>query len=286
MDRYNTIKAKYFISRSVTYWILLFLFMFTFSSCEINDPVSEISDPGYIAASIYWDVPVTNVTAGNEVEFYAEYWTTEGGIEYIGVWYDVQKTLNFNLTYPGNGYSLTLDSAELAREFIEIKTFEHSEGNFDPAKNAYVLNDKFPVSYTLAALEYNNPTTYNAEQFNQLIPVYVRELFIENLFPQLQYQDIRNMLVTDRQLVEPEVFEGYFDTDTIGETVTYTMKAEAEEVLRSHVNELPFGDLIYNRDRQYYAVEFSQGFQLNARLRIVNGNQIENFSETRIITVL
>src|SRR5690606_11753677 len=137
--------------------------------------------------------------------------------------------------------------------------------------------------YTLAAVEYNNPTTFNAEQFNQIIPEYVREIFMENLFPQLQYQNLRNMLVTDRQIVEPEVFEGYFNTDTIGETITYTIKADAEEVLRSHINELPFGDLIYNRDRQFYAVEFSQGFQLNARLKVINGNQIENLSETKII---
>ncbi len=264
----------------------LFLVLIVFAaSCKINDPVADISAPGYIAASVYWDVPVTNVIAGNEVEFYAEYWSVDHTVEYLGVWYDVQKNLKYLLTYPPNGYSFSLDSAELSRELLEIKTFTHSESNYDAEKKAYSIEDKFPVSYTLSSIEYKNPISFNAEQFNQLIPETVRNLFISNLFPSLVYQDFRTLLVTDRQIVEEEVFEGYFDTVTEGETTMRVMKAEAEPVLRSHLNEVPFSAFIYNRNRQYYAVEFTQGFELNARLRIVNGNKVENFSEVKRITV-
>lgn len=256
------------------------------ASCEINDPLDEISTPGYIAANVYWDVPVTNVTAGDEVEFYAEYWSTDGAIEYLGIWYDVEKTLNYSLTYPVNGYTLTVDSTELAREFLEIKTLTHSEENYDAEKKAYIIEDRFPVSYTLAPINYANPPQFNSEQFNQLIPAGIQSQFIDNLFPQLTYQDFRNLLIVNRPFVEVEVFENYFDTVMEGETEIRVMKAEAEESLRTHIKELPFGDLIYNRNRQYYAVEFSQGYLLNARLRIVNGNQVENFSEEKAITVL
>ncbi len=264
----------------------LFSLSAVMSSCEINDPVHEISDPGYIAANIYWDVPVANVTAGDEVEFYAEYWSTDETIDYLGVWYDVEKRLSYTLTYPVNGYTFNVDSTELARELLEIKTIAHSEENYDAEKKAYAITDQFPVSYTLAPVVYVNPPQFNQEQFNQLIPVEIQQQFIENLFPQLGYQDFRNLLRVNRQVVEEEVFENYFDTIMEGETEIRVMKAEAEEPLRSHLNELPFGDLIYNRNRQYYAVEFSQGYILNARFRVVNGNQVENFSDTKVITVL
>lgn len=255
-------------------------------SCTINDPVADISSPGFIAANIYWDIPVTNVNAGNEVSFYAEYWSVDNVINYLGVWYNVNKNLKYTLTYPPNGYTFTLDSSALVRELLEIKTFQHTETNYDTDKKAYVIEGSFPVSYTLSALEYKNPIAFNQEQFDQLIPEYVKTQFINNLFPQLSYQDFRTLLVTDRQIVENEVFEGYFDTNVEGEETIRIMKTGAAAVLRAHLNEVPFSAFIYNRNRQYYAVEFTQGYQLNARLRIVNGNDVENLSEIKTITVL
>ena len=279
------VKISYFSKRLVNNTALFLVIIVFAVSCKINDPVADISAPGYITAGVYWDVPVTNVIAGNEVEFYAEYWSVDHVIEYLGVWYDIQKSLKYLLTYPPNGYSFTLDSAEFSREFLEIKTFTHSESNYDAEKKAYAIEDKFPVSYTLSSLEYKNPIAFNAEQFNQLIPATVRTRFINNLFPLLVYQDFRTLLVTDRQIVDAEVFEGYFDTITEGEITTHIMKAEAEPVLRLHLDEVPFSAFIYNRNRQYYAVEFTQGFELNARLRVVNGSKVENFSEVKRITV-
>ena len=257
-----------------------------FTSCEINNSVLDISKPGYVAANIYWDVPVTNVNAGNEVSFYAEYWSVENVYNDLGVWYNVNKNLNYVLTYPPTGYTFTLDSSALVRESLEIKTFPHSAENYDAEKKAYVIEDSFPVSYTLSSLEYKNPITFNQEQFNQLIPEYIRTLFLNNLFPQLTYQDFKTMLVTDRQIVEEEVFEGYFNTETVEEEIMRTIKPEAESILRSHLNEVPFSVFIYNKNRQYYAVEFTQGYQLEARFRIVNGNTVENLSEIKTITVL
>lgn len=285
MNSYSlNIKTKY-LGIPAKYFLALVLISVVISSCEINDPVGEISAPGYIAANIYWDIPVTNVTAGTDVDFYAEYWSTDETIEYLGVWYNIDKTLNYTLIYPANGYTFTRDSTELAREFLEIKTFAHSEDNYDAEKKAYVIEDQFPISYTLASLDYENPSAFNEEQFNQLIPAEIQEQFLNNLFPQLGYQDFRNLLRVYRQVIEDEVFENYFDTIMEGGTEIRVMKAEAEEALRSHLNELPFGDLIYNRNRQYYAVEFSQNYQLNAQFRIVNGNEVENFSEAKAISV-
>lgn len=279
-------KLNFLSSRSILKPLAIALSAFMLAtSCEINDPVADISIPGYLAASIYWDVPVTNVIAGNEVAFYAEYWSVDDVYEYLGVWYDIHKNLKYTLTYPVNGYAFTLDSSEVSREFLEIKTFTHSDGNFDEEKKAYVIEDQFPVSYTLSSLEYKNPISFNQEQFDQLVPGTVKTQFLNNLFPTLTYQDFKTLLVTNRQIVEEEIFEDYFDTVTDGEVTTRVIKAEAESALRSHLNDVPFSALIYNKNRQYYAVEFTQGFELNARFRIVNGNETVNLSEVKTITV-
>lgn len=285
MNRIKT-KNRVFSRKNIKLLVLVGSVLMINSSCTINDPVADISSPGYIAANIYWDVPVTNVTAGNEVSFYTEYWSVDDVYNYLGVWYDVNKNLKYALTYPPTGYTFSLDSSALVREMLEIKTFTHSDENYDEEKKAYVIEDSFPVSYTLSSLEYKNPITFNQEQFNQLIPAYMRAQFVNNLFPELTYQDFRTLLVTDHQIVETEVFEEYFDTITEGEETIRVMKAGAESALKAHLNEVPFSAFIYNKNRQYYAVEFTQGFQLNAQFRIVNGNDVENLSENKTITVL
>lgn len=285
MKTIKSLKSKYFrkyLILSATVFSILALSL----SCTINDQVADISSPGYIAANIYWDIPVTNVNAGNEVTFYAEYWSVDNAYNYLGVWYDVNKNLKYTLTYPPNGYTFTLDSSALVRESLEIKTFQHAETNYDADKKAYVIESSFPVSYTLSSLEYKNPIAFNQEQFNQLVPEYVKIQFLDNLFSQLTYQDFRNLLIVDNQVVEEEVFEGYFDTITEGDETVRVMKSEAASVLRTHLNEIPFSAFIYNRNRQYYAVEFTQGYQLKAQFRIVNGNDVENLSEIKTITVL
>ncbi len=260
--------------------------LFILAACEINDPVGDISRPGNITANIYWDVPVTNVTAGNEVSFYVEYWSVDHKIDYLGVWYDIRRNMKYSLTYPGNGYTFTLDSTELSREFLEIKTFQHNASGFVAEKKAFVLDGAFPVSYTLSSLEYKNPLTFNAEQFNSLFPPGVRNRFLGNLFPQLTYQDFRTLLVVDRQIVPVETFEGYFDTITEGDVVTRRVKESAAATLRAHLQEVPFSAMVYNKNRQYFAVEFTRGYELNSRFRIVNGYGVENFSDVKRITVL
>lgn len=266
-------------------FLLTGIVMISVMSCTINDPVGDISKPGYITANIYWDVPVTNVTAGNDVSFYAEYWSLDNTFPSLGVWYNVRKNLKYALTYPGNGYTFTLDSTELSREFIEVRSFQHSAGSYVQDKKAYVIESSFPVSYTLSSLEYKNPVSYNSEQFGKLIPVSVRNRFVSNLFPLLNYQDLKTLLVTDRQIVPAETFETWFAQASSGGTTIYTLKDEFKNQVRTYLNEVPFSAFIYNRNRQFFAVEFLQGYELNARFRIVNGTGVENFSDWKRITV-
>jgi hypothetical protein len=259
--------------------------LFLIPACEINDPVGDISRPGFMAASVYWDVPSTNVTAGNEVQFYAEYWSADQTFTSLGVWYDVVRKLKYSLTYPGNGFAFLLDSTEMVRESMEIKAFTHSGGNFDTNKKAFVIEDKFPVSYTLSSLELKNPLNFDPVQFGSLVPASIRERFIKSLFPQLGYTDFKALLVTENAVVPADTLETWFDTVTVDDVMTRQVKQTAIPLLNSKIRQLPFSSLIYNKNRQYYAVEFTRSFELNARFRVVNGNQVENFSDVKKITV-
>ncbi len=257
-----------------------------FTGCMINDPIADISDPGYQAANVYWDVPSGNVVAGNTVEFTAQYWSTDHSITYLGVWYDIARNLSYTLTYPGNGFSWSLDSSEVVREFQEIETFTHSESNYVAEEKAYVLKGAFPVSYTLSSIEYKNPLAYKADEFNKLIPATVRARFQQALFPKLGYAGLQSLLVTEGLVVTQTRLDGWFDTSEENGVVMHVLKSDSASVAWAGLQKLPFSAFIYNKNRQYYSVEFSQGFQLKARFRVVNGTQAVNFSDVKLITVI
>lgn len=255
------------------------------AACEINDPVGEISRPGFIAAGVYWDVPVTNVTAGNEVAFQAQYWSVDKRFTSLGVWYDVVRKMKYSLIFPPTGFTFLLDSTELVRESQEIRPFVHDENGYSGEKKAFVIDGTFPVSYTLAALEYKNPLTWEQTRIDQLIPEGVRKRFINGFFAQLGYQDFKTLLVTQNGVVPADTLETWFDTVTTDGTVSRPVKPEALPLLRQKVDQLPFSALVYNKNRQFYAVEFSRNYELNARFRVVNGQQVANFSDVKRITV-
>jgi len=272
----------------IKYLIMFLMGSFVFISCEINDPIAEISKPGHFAANVYWDVPNTVVNAGSEVPFYGEYWSVDNKFEYLGVWYDVKRKLSYSLTYYGNGYTFSFDSTGVAREFQEIITFEHSQGFYNSEKKAYVINGTFPISYTLSGLEVKTPVTFNLNQFNQLFPQNIQKRFFDGLFPTLLYSDLRNLLVVNNQLIAEAEFETHFNVVVDPETQVSTkvMKTESATFLKGLVSQVPLAFIIYNSNRQFYAYTFTQGYELNAKLRVVNGNKIENFSDSKRITVL
>lgn len=258
-----------------------------FSGCEIHDPIAEISTPGYFAANVYWDVPNTVVPAGSEVPFYGEYWTVGDEFQYVGVWYDVVRTIKYSLTYAGNGYTFAFDSLGLAREFQEIAAFEHNAGWYDPEKKAYALEAAFPVSYTLSGIEVVNPLTFNQSQFSQQFPQKIVDQFFDGLFTTLAYADLKQLLVVNHALIEEAEFETHYSTVTDPDTglESKVINAESVDILKGLLKQVPLQDLLYNSSRQFFGYEFIRVYELNARLRVVNGNGVEQFSESKKINV-
>ncbi len=259
-----------------------------FLSCEIHDPIAELSRPGNFAANVYWDIPNTVVNAGSNVPFYSEYWSVDGKIEYLGVYYDLVRKISYSITYFGNGYTFSFDSTAIAREFQEITKYQHSASFYNPEKKAFVFENVFPVSYTLSGFEERNPVTFNLAQVNLLYPPNIQNRFYEGVFTTLTYNDLNTILVINNQLISAVDFETHFDVivDPGTQQVKKNVKPTSVATLKGLLKQVPLSSLVFNPNRQYFGVIFSRSYELNARLRVVNGNQIENFSDSKKITIL
>lgn len=265
----------------------IFMGMMMLHSCEEYNPVEEIAKIGLEGPNVYWELPTASVTAGDELDFYSEYWSKDNTIQSVSVWYDVVKNLHYSITYPGNGFTFILDSTELSREFQEITSYPHNSANWNEAKHAYVLAAKIPVSYTLSSSEKKNPFVYSDEEFVKLFPEGIKVRFAEALYPNLTRAELKKLFVQDYLLVDEPTFNSYYElvfNPNTGQD-EYKLLEQHITTMKGYLKAIPFSSLIYNSSKQFYSYEYSKGYKLNSRLRVVNGNKIDVFSDVKVITV-
>jgi hypothetical protein len=265
--------------------------VFLLASCEINDPINEIARTGDIGPNVYMEIPSANVAAGESVAFQTEYWSVDNQFQSLAIWYSVYANYKYSLTGFLTGYTFSLDSASLARESQEIQPYEHSPSSYNEEKFSYVINDQFPVSYTLATTSIENEETYNQNQVDKLFPASIINSFYEGYFPTLDYDMLQEVMVEENSVMDSATFESHFEIvvttpDDGGAPVEEkVMKEGSAPVLLASFKQVPLDALIYNPDKFYYQLNYSKSFQLKARFRVVNGNDVENFSDEKTITV-
>jgi hypothetical protein len=273
------------------YFLAVLIGALTFVSCEINDPINDIARTGNIAANIYMVIPSSIVEAGNPVDFHAEYWSVDDQFESLSVGYSIQAKMNYTITAVATNYTYTLDSSDVAREYQEIKSFDHSADNYNDETRSYQIDDDFPVSYTLATSSIGNEDTYNEELINSVFPAHAIDQFYDGFFETLNYDLMKNYVVTTNEIVDEETFESHWNTETIenpdgGDPIEIkTMKDESVSTLKSYTRQIPLSDIVYNSNNFIYEIGYTRSYELNTRFRVVNGLGVENFSEEKTITV-
>lgn len=270
--------------------MILSVGLFLFASCEIHDPIDDLVRPGYRASNVYWEIGSANVTAGSDIPFTAQYWVEESDISYVGVWYNVQRSLNYSFTYGGNVFTFTHDTVAEVREFQEIKTIQHSPDFYSPEKKAYVLEETFPTSYTLSSLVLEEASVFSLSNtlVNQVVPANLKEMFYKQLFDVLNYEQLKEILVTANELIDIEAFDAHFENVLVedgAEVPNYTMvmKPDSKPVLYAFFQQVPFPSLVYDKVEQFYRFNYSSVYVLNSQLKVTTSNGTENASKMAAI---
>jgi len=276
----------------IKYLTIIALGALLLNACEINDPVNDLVRTGHLGANVYYEVPNTNIKAGEDVDFYTEYWSVDKKFNALELWYDIESSYKYVLSSGINDYSITLDSVEMARESQVIVDYQHSESSYDTEKAAYVIEDAFPVSYTLAPAIIENPGMYDEDQVNSIFPSSFIQQFYAGLFETLDYELLHLVIVEQGALMDEETFNSHFDVveeldpDT-GEVISTTMvmKEESVPVLFELFQQVALQDLIYNPNTFAYQITYSKMYTLGTKFRVVNGNEVEVFSEVKEVEI-
>lgn len=244
-----------------------------FLSCEVNDPLKELSDPQGFTAAVYFS-PISPVTAaGAEIPCNIQYWTL--GDEF-GEMQLLQRTTTLEvytiqLADVSYQYSseISEDASDLEKEVVEA--FDHDFTNWVPHKNAYVLNFDYYVEPDLAKRTYTDNIT-TKEEFETLMSPAALANFYTRLTAGLTKDQLETLLVDTHGVVTKSQLDAYYDAEGL---LTENGQSEVEETLQS----VGAGNLIGD---DYQLIQ-SNSIILN--FRIVNGFGEEAESVSRYINV-
>ena len=160
--------------------LALGLLLIAVASCEKHDPFDENTITGAVGPEAYWTIESSMVKAGGTMGFVGQYYSTVAKIDHSEVWYELfekeDKLVTASLIKAFT-YSVTSNTTNQKRMLQTIASYEHSEDLWSDSLRAYVIEDRFPVSNTLAPISWVQPK--DLEGFDKNLHAYFGENFAD-----------------------------------------------------------------------------------------------------------
>lgn len=248
------------------------------ASCAKHDFFDEDTITGKVGPEAYWEVGSAVVPAGGNMDFSAQYYSSASTIDHSEVWYDIEETLEKSVTCPWTvtfTYTLSSNITQQKRVSQLIKEYAHVEGLWSDSLHAYLLEDAFPVSGTLAPFEWKQPAQFDTVKMEQYFgPTYMQE-FKDAVHAKMKYADYKKMYIGMGKLDDFLQYTDSTEDKNQGEGVYvyhFPKDAEGKEVIPDEIesiwNTIGFAELIENAANGYYEVEYKRSYALNAILRV------------------
>ena len=172
------------------------------TSCAVHDPFADNMELGQVLPTVSWELGSSNVKAGAEMTFKGKYYTSpENEIDHSEVWGLITRSGEAKATCKLTtklAYSKTITTNDTVRTAAHIKSFAHSEAEWDGYE--YVLTGSFPVSITLSPVTWSNPTEFDEEKFAAYYPATFQKEFMATVVNYLTkdnvyFDDLRNIYI-------------------------------------------------------------------------------------------
>lgn len=247
-----------------------------FSSCDINDTMDDVVLVGKMAPHVYWEVGSSTVTAGNNVPFIVQYYTTANEeIDRLEVWYNVTEDEAKTVTSPWTqtfSYSVVSTKSIQKRISQKISEYPHLATNWSDSLRAYTFKSTFPTSNTLATTSWVKPSSYDNDKMLAYFGNGFITQFKDSLFKLMKVTDFQKMYL-GLNLVDN--FKIYLDStkndNTGGWTYHFPKDAQGNTPVPQTITDIykniPFSDLIFNKSTNIYEVEYIRSYKINALMK-------------------
>ncbi len=257
------------------------------TACDKHDFIDDLVITGDVGPQPYWVVESSVVTAGADVPFTAQYYTSVKGvsIDRSEVWYNVteniEQVVNCPLTQTFT-YSVSKVTASEKRIAQKIKTFVHSDvAVWNDSIHAYYFEGTFPVSSTLAAFKWDKPAHYDDENFRMYFGNDYQQQFKDSLYNLLKYEDFRNIILSTQVRESFQEFsDSTFDVNTNSWVRHFKWNADStdtpipEKVTELYQDSISFDQLIFNAGENCYDLTYKRTYQIRALLRVYDDREV------------
>lgn len=277
-------------------YLIFGLLALAFVSCDKHDKMDENFFVGEMAPQVHWSVPNTVVSAGSDVAFSVQYYTTEEEtpISHLEVWYDVHETVSKNVSAPwviSTPYTIASEITNVQRISTCIKTFKHKEENYNSVERAYKFNDAFPTSNTLGRVQWGGDEFTEEKAIANFGESFMKD-FKDSLYtylvsnPDAAYRDFAKLVAID-SIWNADLFKPYvtvsFDENSQTEYshfVDHVIPAPLDSLFQT----LSFEDLI-DDGAGNLNISYSRSYLINAQLKCLDTKGIAGLTKLTTINL-
>ena len=281
--------------KTMKYIAILTLALGVLVACDKHDTLDDQVFIGKMAPQVYWEVPNTTVTAGTDVAFSAQYYTTgERPLSHLEVWYNTIEVEDKQVTAP---WVTSTTFAFISSQTVEripmtssqVK-YMHDEELWNEKERAYQFEATFPTSPTKSKVEWSN-----AAWDSTLVKRYFGENFMQQFKDSLEgileanvdasYKDYKALYIA-KGGDEKEFINLFTDSTFNDNTQEYDKHFKNHELpmaIDSLYDACTFGDLIFKGGD--YSISYKKQFTLNAILRCYDDEGTYGIALSKEITL-
>lgn len=266
---------KNILKYSVRLAVFGLLIVFAYS-CEKHDFFDEQLITGKVGPQAYWEVGSSTVSAGSNVPFEIQYYSTESEIDHSEVWYNVSETVSKLVSCPWVStfnYTITSANTEEKRISQKFETYPHSLAVWSDSLRAYTFKGTFPVSGTLKPFNWVKPDKFDADNMKKYFGDGFMEHFKDSLYTMMKFADFQKMML-GMGLVEDfkQFTDSTFDTNSNNWVYHFPKDASGKTPVPAELKTLydgiTFEQLIENTADNNYSVEYKRSYFINAVMRV------------------
>lgn len=279
------------INKIITFSTIV-LMLTMLSSCEKHDFFDENVITGNIGPQAYWEVSSTTVSAGSNVGFDIQYYSTaDVEIDHSEVWYNITEINEKSVSCPWVTtftYSINSITSEEKRISQKIQEYPHSLAVWSDSLHAYTFESTFPVSGTLKPFMWVKPVEFDSAKMITYFGAGFMQQFKDSLYKLMKYADFKNMML-GMSLVDnfKQYTDSTFDTNSNSYVYHFPKNTGGETPVPNDIANL-YKSITFDRlieSPAGYNVEFKRTYYLEARMRVYDKQDIYGLTVSKRIDI-
>jgi len=227
-------------------------------SCESNDAIEDLSNPGVLVPNAYL-LPIDPIaSAGASLETELEYWSEDDEFVSIEMLQNVVLEDEIEFTLSAIDYEYAYEGNRDKIEEGLVAAIPHNFNTFVPDKNAYVIRPFYEVPNEFGRENYNDTNT-QPSALAALLPEEAIDDFYGTLSFGLDKSELQTILVEVDSVISLTTFESYYNENSLTESGRESVRTNLETIGIAGLVDTDFTYRISHRVALFFRIENGLG---------------------------